>query len=192
MKPLLAPFNELPDKALHPIELAAGDILFRQGECANALYIVEQGTITLLRWSQTGDQVVIYTAYAGESFAEAALFSEVYHCDAQTKTACSLWQIDKPAVLAAFATRPDFALNLTAKFARQIQTLRRRQELLAIRSASERVYAALCEGMLTVDIKHFASSIGLAPETTYRALSALASEKRIVKIARGLYAPASD
>lgn len=61
------------------------------------------------------------------------------------------------------------------------------QELLAIRSAQERVYAALCEGMLTLAIKHFAASIGLAPETTYRAFADLVKDERIVKTARGSY-----
>ncbi len=188
MKTLPEPFNHLPDTALFHLTLSSGDILFRQGEAAGAFYVLQQGTITLSRWSRSGDQIVVHTAYNGESFAEAALFSEIYHCDAQAKTACNLWQIDKAAVLAALMAEPDFALQLTAKFAGQIQALRHRQELLAIRSAQERVYAALCAGMLTIDIKHFADSIGLAPETTYRALAVLVREKRIIKTARGLYA----
>lgn len=187
MKTLPPPFSSLPETAFCQRSLMPGDMLFRQGAGAHAFYLLEQGTVTLSRWSQSGDQIVVHTAHGGESFAEAALFSEVYHCDAQAKTACHLWQFGKAAVLAAFATDPDFALKLNAKFAAQIQTLRRRQELLAIRSAQERVYAALCEGMLTLDIKHFAASIGLAPETTYRALADLVKDKRIVKTARGRY-----
>lgn len=187
METLPAPFNCLPDTALTHLTLASGDRLFRQGEKARALYILEEGMVILSRWTQAGDQIVTHTAQRGESFAEAALFSEAYHCDAQTKTDCRLWQIDKSAVLVAFATQPDFALSLTAKFARQIQMLRHRQELLAIRSAEERVYTALCEGMLTFDIKHFSASIGLAPETTYRALASLVCAKRISKTARGCY-----
>jgi len=192
MKGLPPPFNALPENTFCHRALMPGDMLFRQGASTHAFYLLTQGTVTLSRWSQSGDQIVIHTAHSGESFAEAALFSEVYHCDAQAKTACSLWQLDKTAVLATFTTNPDFALQLTAKFAGQIQTLRRHQELLAIRSAQERVYAALCEGMLTLDIKHFAASIGLAPETTYRALASLARDKRIVKTARGYYEQANE
>lgn len=181
------PFDCLPDKALRYLGLDQGNTLFRQGEATKALYFLDQGTVVLSRWSAMGEEIAIHTAHGGESFAEAALFSEMYHCDARMKTPCKLWEINKLAVLDTFATEPEFALALTAKFARQVQILRRQKELLAIRSATERVYAAMCEGMLTADIKLFAATIGLAHETTYRALAKLVDEKRIVKTARGLY-----
>jgi len=192
MKTLPPPFDCLPETALCRRSLLPGDMLFRQGTRALAFYFLEQGTVTLSRWSQSGDQIVIHTVHSGESFAEAALFSEVYHCDAQAKTDSRLLQFDKVPVLETFTTMPDFALKLTARFASQIQSLRHRQELLAIRSAQERVYAALCEGMLTIDIKHFAASIGLTPETTYRALASLVKDKRLVKTARGRYEQTVD
>lgn len=187
MKKPPSPFDTLADNALHYRELGSGHQLFRQGAKTTAMYYLQNGTITLSRWGANGDEVIIHTAHDGESFAEAALFSDSYHCNAQTRTACVLWEISKPALLSAFSTEPAFALELTAKFARQVQVLRHQKELLAIRSAPERVYAAMCEGMLTSDIKLFAASIGLAHETVYRALAKLVAEGRVVKTAWGLY-----
>lgn len=187
MKKPPAPFDRLADNALRYLELDSGQQLFQQGQKTTAIYYLQQGTITLSRWGANGDEVIIHTAHNGESFAEAALFSDHYHCHALTRAACVLWEVSKPAVLGAFRKEPEFALALTAKFARQVQVLRHQKELLAIRSAPERVYAAMCEGMLTSDIKLFAASIGLAHETVYRALAMLVTEGRVVKTARGSY-----
>jgi CRP-like cAMP-binding protein len=63
-------------------DLRAGATLFRQGDPAVAVYVIERGRIALVRHTSEGRRVTLFTAGAGESFAEAALFSEVYHCDA--------------------------------------------------------------------------------------------------------------
>jgi len=181
------PFNTLREMDLNYLELDSGYKLFQQGEKTTAIYYLQQGTVTLSRWGANGDEIIIHTARDGESFAEAALFSDHYHCLAKTRTSCILWKISKPSLLKAFSKEPEFALALTAKFSRQVQTLRHQKELLAIRSAPERVYAAMCEGLLTSDIKLFAASIGLAHETVYRALAKLVEEKSVVKTARGHY-----
>lgn len=187
MKKPPEPFNKLQENDLNYLELDSGHKLFHQGEKTRAIYYLQQGAVTLSRWGANGDEIIIHTAHDGESFAEAALFSDKYHCDAQTRTQCVLWEINKAALLSVFNKEPEFALALTAKFARQVQVLRHQKELLAIRSAPERVYAAMCEGLLTTDIKLFAASIGLAHETVYRALAKLVKEKSVVKTARGLY-----
>lgn len=86
MKKPPAPFDRLADKSLHYLKLDSGHQLFRQGVKTTAMYYLQRGTITLSRWSANGDEIIIHTAHDGESFAEAALFSDHYHCDAQTRT----------------------------------------------------------------------------------------------------------
>ena len=181
------PFDTLEEKDLNYLQLDSGHRLFAQGEKTKAMYFLHQGDVTLSRFGTNGDEIIIHTAHDGESFAEASLFSDSYHCNAMTRTPCILWEINKSALLNMFSNDPAFALALTAKFSRQVQVLRHQKELLAIRSAPERVYTAMSEGMLTTDIKLFAASIGLAHETVYRALARLVDEKRVVKTARGLY-----
>ena len=187
MKKLPHPFDTLHKKDLHYLEVESGHTVFQQGEKTTAIYYLQKGSVTMSRWAANGDEIIIHTAKDGENFAEAALFSDKYHCYAQTRTPCILWGISKPVILNMFIKEPKFALSLSAKFAQQVQFLRHQKELLAIRSAPERVYAAMCEGMLTTDIKTFASSIGLTHETVYRALAKLVKEKSLVKTYRGLY-----
>ena len=84
-------------------------------------------------------------------------------------------------------TDVEFARSMASRFASQIQETRRHVELLSIRSADERVLAALKDGLLVEEITTFAETIGLAPETVYRALAQLSKEYRIEKTARGQY-----
>jgi predicted transcriptional regulator len=58
---------------------------------------------------------------------------------------------------------------------------------LAVRSATERVWLAMVEGLLQSTIKQFAASIGLTHEATYRALAELVENGRIQKQGRGRY-----
>src|SRR5947208_15878048 len=62
--------------------LAPGAVLFRQGDRAVAVYVVEQGRLAMIRHTADGHRITLFTAGPGDSFAEAALLSEVYHCDA--------------------------------------------------------------------------------------------------------------
>ena len=82
---MLASFEWL-DKALGAKvairELASGEELFSQGARARAIFALESGRLRLLRRTVAGHLVVLHRARAGELFAEAAFFSETYHCDA--------------------------------------------------------------------------------------------------------------
>jgi len=56
------------------VELAQGQILFNQGDAANAFYWVADGVIRLYRASPQGDEKVIELAGPNRLFAEAVLF----------------------------------------------------------------------------------------------------------------------
>ncbi|MBU2486676.1 MAG: Crp/Fnr family transcriptional regulator [Alphaproteobacteria bacterium] len=164
-----------------------GVALFHRDDPATAMYHVISGQVHLLRHTRQGDEVVIHRAHDDESFAEAALFSPVYHCDAVAGADSELVRIDKIAALERMKTDPDFAIAISARFAGQIQNYRRRLEIVAIRDAKARVFAAVADGMLTGNIKPVAAQIGLTHEAIYRALSSLARAGRLIKTGRGRY-----
>ena len=187
MKHLPKPFDQLPDYAVDLEVFEEPGRLFLQGAEARCLYYLEQGEVTLIRHTAAGDEVSIHVAYSGETFAEAALFSDQYHCDAMIRQPSRLWAINNADVLTLSRKNAEFSLALSARFAGQVQGLRRQKELLAIRSATERVYVALSEGLLHSNIKQFASSIGLTHEAVYRALAKLVKAGRVIKYGRGKY-----
>ena len=184
---LLELFASLPSTARQEFNLDRGQTAFLQGDNTLGMYSVISGKIQLQRHTQAGVVIVIHTAHAEGSFAEASLFSDHYHCDAVALETSRIIRYDKKAINHKLATDPDFAIAITRQFAMQIQFYRRQLELIAIGNAKERVFAGLVEGMLKSDIKTFASQIGLSHEAVYRALADLVASGRIEKAGRGKY-----
>jgi len=181
------PFNTLPQMALKPKSLRKGEVLFRQSDPPSFLYFLRSGHIQLLRHTEAGEGIVIHNAYSGQTFAEASLFSGKYHCDAVACETSELIAMSKTQILKTMRQNSLFAFALSARFAGEIQTHRRRLELRSIKNAPQRVYAALADGLLTGSVTAMAAEIGLTHEATYRALSQLTKEGRLVKTGRGRY-----
>ncbi len=183
-----SPFDSALAGTARKISLHDGEMVFRQGDTPFAIFGLIAGRVELQRHTQSGHRVIIHNAKPGETFAEASLFSESYHCDALVLESSEIIAFDRQLVLEIAARNPDVALALSQRFAAQIQTYRRKIELLAIDSAQERVFAALADGLLTADIKTFSAEIGLAHETVYRVLATLVQQGLVRKKGRGLYA----
>lgn len=174
----------LPMSPSQTLFIPKGAHVFRQGDRVLGLYELLSGRIQMHRHTEDGAQLGVFTANAGQTFAEAALFSPVYHCDAVALEDCEVHRFDKDAVLNALAQDPTEFLR---HMAHQIQNLRQKAEIVAIRSAKARVLAAISAGLLQGDIKSLASEINLTPEATYRALSGLTQEGALQKTGRGAY-----
>lgn len=180
------PYDLIPSSALRPISGAIGDVVFHQGDPTHGLYVVQTGRVHLERVGPNGERFIIHRAQAGTSFAEASVFSEVYHCDAICVEAGALIRIDKAAVLAAFAD-PAFARAYGRQAAQQIQAQRQMLEIVGIRRAEDRVMAGLVAGLLEGSVVEFAARLQLSHEATYRALRKLAQDGRVTNPSRGIY-----
>lgn len=187
MNNLPDPFNQLPTQAFMKLELKKQETLFHQCESVSGMFYLESGEVTLSRYGLAGEETIIHLAQQQETFAEAALFSDVYHCNAVATENTQIIKINNRLVLKHAEEHPEFSMKLMARFASQIQILRSQKELVSIRSAQERVYVALGQGLLKDSIKKFSATIALSHEATYRALAKLVSDKRIIKMGRGHY-----
>ena len=169
--------------------LGEGELLFRQGDRANAIFEVEQGRMRLIRHTVDNRPVTLHTARAGELFAEAALFADRYHCDAVAVSAARVRVHPKRALLAAFRSDAALSERFMAILAHQIHALRSRLEGRNIRSARERVlnYLVLAASAdsrtVTLDgtLMDLAGEIGLSHEALYRTLAALEADGIIAK-----------
>jgi CRP-like cAMP-binding protein len=184
---LAPPFDQLPNTAISHHSCVAGERIFSQASASSALYYLISGEVHLLRFGSDGTQVMIHRAFSGDFFAEASLFSASYHCDAVSQTDCRLVRLDKTRVLAEIENNPTFSAALSAHFAHQVQSYRRLLELRAIKSADERVLAAIDAGLMGGNIKAFANEIDLTHEATYRALAKATSQGKLIKTGRGQY-----
>ena len=170
--------------------LEAGETLFRQGARTAGLYEIVRGKVRLARFDRSGREVVLYSATAGETIAEASLFSPAYHCDAIATTDAVVRLYPKAQVLADLQDNPQAARALLAMFARQVMTLRTSLEQRNIRSARDRVrhYLAVNLGAdgrtvhLPGSLKDLAAQLGLTHEALYRTLSDMQKDGEIERL----------
>lgn len=186
---MISPVSRLPTPrtAVRQKSLKKGEALFRQGDEAFAIFALRKGRVRLMRYLADGSSVCLYTAHAGDTFSEAALYSPHYHCDAIADLESEIEVHPKAALLAAFARDPDAAQAFSAQLARQVIGLRAHLELRNIRSAKDRVLHylmlnAVDRGQRVIfkqPLKDIAQDIGLTHEAFYRALAELEKEQLI-------------
>lgn len=160
-------------------EYDVGDLVFRQGDPATHLYGVETGQVRLERSTVEGRRVLMYVAGAGESFAEAALLHDVFHCNAVAAETSRIIAFRKDSVLDLLRSDPGRAEQVILLLASQVRELRARLELRNILSAGDRILHYLLlvaeDGVvaLRTPLKDVAAELGLARETFYRELAGL-------------------
>jgi CRP/FNR family transcriptional regulator, dissimilatory nitrate respiration regulator len=167
--------------------LNAGQSLFRMGTRVAGLYEVMSGEVRMARVSPAGSEAVLFVAKAGDTLAEASLYSATYQCDAIASTKATVRLYPKASVLAEFQRDPKVAQAFMSMLAHQVMSLRTGLQRRNIRSARDRVrhYLALNVGpdgrtvVLTTTLKDVARELGLTHEALYRTLSEMASDGEI-------------
>ena len=171
----------LDQQALERRTLARNEVLFRQGDKVAAIYFVEAGRLRIERRTFDGRVLILGTTPADEFFVEAALFADIFHCDAVATEPSRVRIYPKSAVLDALRTDPASAMPSLARVAHQVIELRQQLELMKIRSAKDRVmlyldFHAEPDGRtvnLRGELQYIASELGLTREVLYRALASL-------------------
>jgi CRP-like cAMP-binding protein len=169
--------------------LAAGETLFRAESRSTGFFEVIAGTVRLIRVDRNGREAVLQTAAAGDSLAEASLFSPAYHCDAIAATDAVVRLIPKSVMLAEMQRDPKLARAFAAMLARQVMALRTRLETRNIHSTRERVrhFLAVNAGadrrtvVVSGTLKQLAADLGLTHEALYRTLARMAADGEITR-----------
>lgn len=171
----------LDQEALERRSLARNELLFRQGDRVTAIYFIEAGCLRLERQTFDGRTLILGTTPANKFFVEAALFADIFHCDAMATEPSQVRIYPKAAVLNALRTDPANGMTFLALMARQVIELRQQIELMKVRSAKARVmlyldFNAGPDGRTTCrpgQLQDVASELGLTREAFYRTLAAL-------------------
>lgn len=171
--------------------LLPGEALFRQGDPAGSVFLIEQGGLRMVRHLASGEAVTISKGRAGELFAEGALFSAAYHCDALASEPTVVAACAKGDMLAAIQASPGLGLKLLRRVTQQLHAARTLLELRNVRSAEERVLQHLrlhADGLgaatFSRPLLENAADLGLTQEAYYRALAALAQAGTIAREGR--------
>jgi CRP-like cAMP-binding protein len=136
------PFDALPRDALQLVafsaeerKLASGEVLFEQGEAADAGYFILSGSITLSISGQGAPRARV--ARAGALIGEAALLTSMERAARATATEkTGLLRIPRQVFQRVLAEFPNDAAKLRAKLAQRTRTLVKDLDALRLRALS--------------------------------------------------------
>ena len=163
---------------------ARGEQIFNQGDPADFFFVVIEGWVTLYRWRESGDQVVVAIFGAGETFAEAAMFlGGRFPASAEAGSPARVLRVDGAALRRAIVQRPQLAFDMLAAASLHLKQMVNQIEQLKSQSAPQRIASFLLDrirtatGPATVVLPFekslIANRLGMKPESFSRALAAL-------------------
>ncbi|MDN4984065.1 Crp/Fnr family transcriptional regulator [Bradyrhizobium sp. WYCCWR 13022] len=166
------------------LNLRQGRALFRQGEQAQAFFVIMEGWIKLYRVTPAGDEAVLNVLTRGESFAEAVTFtSGRYPATASAVTLAKVMMIPADHVVNCIREMPDVAIAMIASTSQHLQRMVQQIEQLMAHSATQRVAEFLvslaprakgpCRITLPYDKSLIAGRLGLKPESLSRVFAKL-------------------
>ena len=105
------------------LTLKPGDVLFREGDEAHAMYVVKHGTLRILNGS-----TILETVRDGGLIGEMAIIEEHMPRSATViaGTYCELVEIDVPRFLSLVANTPDFSITVLRVISRRLRVMNRR------------------------------------------------------------------
>lgn len=120
--------------------LARGQVVFRQGEPADSIYLVKAGKLKLVRVTGEGREAILDVVGPGEVLGETALFrEEAQSCAAVALEETSLCCFGRPQFETLIQKNPSLALNMIGYLGRRLHESRQEMGDAAGASVRERV-----------------------------------------------------
>ncbi|MGE6663145.1 Crp/Fnr family transcriptional regulator [Pseudomonas sp. NPDC077408] len=183
-------FSRLPEAALQEVcalanlkRLPAGASLFHQGDKAERFYFLFSGQVKLHRVVCDGQEKLVEVIRAGESFAEALLFTGApnYPVSATALKASLLASLNGPHYRRMLEQHPSICLDILGTLSIRLHQRLNEIDTLTLANASHRVVRFLYQsqeddsGVVTLDVpkRLIASKLGIQPETFSRILHRL-------------------
>ena len=167
------------------ISVNKGSVLFSPGDSTLGFYAVLDGAVRVYRVSFKGKEITLEIAGPGSTFAEASLFSDVYHCCAEALKDSTVYLIRKDAFLALIQRDLQFAAAWIHILSLEVIHHRQRIEELSLKTPKARIVSyilLLAELQKTASVtlpvhrKSIATLLGMTHETFYRTAKELENE----------------
>jgi CRP-like cAMP-binding protein len=101
-----------------------GEMIIRQGETGDSMYVVQGGRVEVLQDSLKGGEQHLAFLDAGDFFGEMAVFEkEVRSASVRAKGEARVLKIDKKALLTRIREDPLLAVNLLKTMSHRIRNL---------------------------------------------------------------------
>jgi CRP-like cAMP-binding protein len=179
--------KEALSKFCMPCERAKQNVLFREGEPGEAMYLLARGRISIHKLSQDGHETVIKVIKPGEVFAEVILFEKkMYPVTAVALTSVLVFKIMRRDLL-DLLRQEDFRNDFIAMLLRKQRYLADKIQQLTSQDVEQRLRAFLLEQygeknqiQAEINKKQLAAAIGATPETLSRLLQDLKQRKCLI------------
>ena len=178
-------------------QLDKGQVLFHEGDDAEAMYGVLEGRLKLVRYAPNGRELMLHLVRPGQTFAEAALFGDAtYPATAEATEPSRVFGLPRGLLVSLIRSTPELGLAMVAAVSMwtrrlagtlELLTQRRVEERLAVYLLSRADRAAVAAGgeIALSEPRHLiAAQIGTAPEVLSRTFRRLEDD--------GLLAAAPD
>lgn len=202
----LEAFSVLEDRELEQMAQVAvprtfdrGEVIFREGDSGEALYVVRTGSVSIQREHGDGRTLALAELRTGSMFGELAAFGgEVRSATAEALEETALVAILGPDMQRVLRNNPDIALKLLAGLAERVRRLNDRLLAQSFQTVPGRVAGALLlqtmarqeEGAGATDVlvratqAEIAQLAGTSRESASRFLATLEREG-VVELGRG-------
>jgi CRP-like cAMP-binding protein len=107
----------------HPVHLSRNEVLFNQGDPAEALYGVRSGRVAMILQSPDGRESVLALMEAGDLFGDMPLFDgEARSAQARALEASDLLYVPYPPIIAVLHERPAMLWTVVATLSRRLRS----------------------------------------------------------------------
>jgi len=187
-------FRQLTDEQLNAlVSLCAiqrfeeGELIFQEGESAQAFYIVLSGKVQIYKISREGKEMILHLFGPGEMFAEVPIFSGIprYPANSLCMAPSEILSIQGKGFRTLVMAHPDIALSILTVFAKRLHEFSEIIEDLSLRTVDSRLAKYLLsvsenspdKAVIQIHKKTLASILGTIPETLSRSFKKLSSEQ---------------
>ncbi|WP_426131403.1 Crp/Fnr family transcriptional regulator [Pararhizobium sp. PWRC1-1] len=153
----------------------AGALIFLQGGPVRVLHIVRTGTVHLVRHQRDGATAVLQRATAEKILAEASVYSDTYLCDGLAVSPTTVSLVPVAHVRRLLEADGSFANLWAAYLASELQAVRKRAEIMSLKTVKAKLGAWLAWNDGALPTKgawtQLADDIGVSPEALYREIA---------------------
>ncbi len=186
--------NDLEALERFAVNYPANTVLFREGEEGHDMYVIQAGTVEILRTTGDGQRTLAILP-AGEFFGEMAIINDrARSATARVREGAKLLVIDRNTFEAMLRGKSEIAVRLIKTMAARLERANQQVELLLLKDSNHRVVQCLRRlaednadevagtGAVVIAASHqeIAARVALPPDEVLDVLQRLAMARLIV------------
>lgn len=152
-------FSELPRAELEkmstlwiPIVKDASDVIFKKGDTGNAIYLIKEGTVSIILHASNGDELILTDLHRGDVFGELTLFDNV----PRTATATAFEKTEmlympRDTFINFIKSHPEIAVLMLGVLGKRLRNTNELIQQQATRNVNEVIDTELSFGERTAD-----------------------------------------